>query len=81
MTKKEKQAREKGLLPFDVIAAAVDGSPEAIMAVMDHYKKFMIMQANVWVRDADGKFIKCYSQDIYDELFIKLIQAILSFKL
>lgn len=73
--------REKGLLPFEVIAAATTGDPEAVLKVIRNYEPYITLQAKRWFVKPNGESSYQVDQEIYDELIIKLIEAILSFKI
>ena len=81
MTKPSDNQKEKGLLPFEVIASANEGNPEAIAAVMKHYESYMKEQAKRWFVKPNGESNYAVDYEIYDELMIKLMEAILSFKI
>lgn len=74
MTKKNDDAeRERGLLPFDVIVAAVQGEPEALVKVIRHYEPYMTQQSKRWVVGPNGQSDQMVDQEIYDEVIIKLM--------
>ena len=63
--------RNKKLIPFEVIEKAVAGEPEAINAVLQHYKpriKYL------------SKYRGHINDDIQDRLQAQLMKAILQFR-
>ena len=81
MTMKSDDPREKGLLPFEVIVAATKGEPEAMLKVMKRYEGFMTEQSKRWYVKPSGESNFAPDQEIYDELLIRLIEVVLSFKI
>lgn len=73
--------KERGSLPFEVIVAANAGDPQAVMKIVKHYEGFMMMHAKRLYMKPNGESGYAVDQEIYDELLIKLIEAILSFKI
>ncbi len=60
------------LIPFETIEKAVTGEPEAVNAVLQHYKRHM-------------KYLSMYqghfNSDIQDSLETQLVKAILKFRI
>ena len=81
MTMKSDSQRERGLLPFEIIVAANEGDPEAVATIMKHYESYMKEQAKRWFVKPNGESNYAVDYEIYDELMIKLMEAILSFKI
>ncbi len=81
MNRESSKHNEKGLLPFEIIEAANAGDPEAIMSVLQHYEKYITMQAKREYMQPNGTSIYMVDQMIWDELVIKLIEAVLKFDL
>lgn len=81
MTMMSDSLKERGLLPFDIIVAANEGKPEAIGIVIKHYESYMLENAKRRFVKPNGESNYAVDQEIYDELLIKLIEAILSFKI
>lgn len=63
--------RNKKLIPFEVIEKAVVGEPEAINAVLQHYRpriKYL------------SKYQGHFNSDIQDRLQVQLMKAIIQFR-
>lgn len=63
--------RNKKLIPFEVIEKAVAGEPEAINAVLQHYRPHIKYLS---------KYQRHFNSDIQDRLQAQLIKAILQFR-
>ena len=59
--------RNKKLIPFEVIEKAVAGEPEAVDAVLRHFKYLSMYKGHI-------------NDDTQDRLKAKLIEAILKFR-
>ena len=81
MTMMSDSQKERGLLPFEIIVAANEGKPEAIAVVMKHYESYMMELAKRHFVKPNGESNYAVDYEIYDELMIKLMEAILSFKI
>lgn len=67
--------RQHGLLPYSVIASAVQGEPDAVKAVIRHYSNYM---ASLCLRTGCGVSM---DWDMYHRLEIRLTAAISTFRL
>lgn len=75
-----KNAKQK-LLPYKVIEAAVNGDPDAIYEVLRFYKNYMLTLSTRHYCDEKGNNYHNVDEEIYNHLQIKLMQAILLFRL
>ena len=73
------EERERGLLPYSVITKAVQGDPEAMIAVVRHYESYISRLSTRKLRDECGGFYYGIDMDIRDRLRAKLMRAILAF--
>lgn len=69
------------LLPFPVIAAAVDGNADAINAVLKHYAGYIAALSMRRLYDESGTPVLCIDEEMRRRLETKLITRILTFKL
>lgn len=76
-----KSASRKGVLPYEVIAAAVQGEPEAMQAVVQHYSGYIAALSMRTVYDRDGNPHTGVDEDLRCRLERKLILTILDFDL
>ena len=79
MKDRNSSQNEKGLLPFEMIRAANEGDLDAIVSVIVHYESYIRMQARRYYTKPNGQSEYATDDEIYDELVMKLIDAILSF--
>lgn len=68
------------LLPFPIIAAAVEGDTEAIRAVLKHYSGYIATLSARALYSIDGTPVFCLDEDLRQRLEVKLITRILTFK-
>ncbi len=71
----------KDLLPYPVIAAAVQGDPDAVNMVIRHYSGYIAALATRMSHDAHGNPCHQVDEDLRRRLETKLILAILDFDL
>ena len=71
----------KDLLPYPVIAAAVQGDPDAVNMVIRHYSGYIAALATRMSHDAHGNPYPQVDEDLRRRLETKLIIAILDFDL
>jgi len=72
---------ERGLLPYPVIVAATKGEPAAMKMVVEHYDSYISSLAMRKVRDERGNVYYGIDGDVRDRLRVKLMQAVLSFRI
>lgn len=72
---------KSGLLPFPVIAAAVDGNVDAINSVLKHYEGYIAALSMRKLYDENGCSHWCVDEEMRRRLETKLITRILTFKL
>ena len=71
----------KDLLPYPVIAAAVQGDLDAVNMVIRHYSGYIAALATRMSYDAHGNLYSQVDEDLRRRLETKLILAILDFDL
>ena len=71
---------ESGLLPYLVIIAATKGDPEAMNMVVQHYESYIAYLSMRKLRDERGNTYYGIDEDIRDRLRLRLMRAVLSFK-
>ena len=69
------------LLPFSVIAAAVNGNVDAINSVLRHYEGYIAALSTRKLYDESGCSHWCVDEEMRHRLETKLITRILNFKL
>lgn len=69
------------LLPYPVIAAAVNGDPDAVNHVVRHYSGYIATLSTRTSYDAQGVLRTQVDEDLRQRLETKLIVAILKFEL
>lgn len=69
------------LLPYLVIAAAVNGDPDAVNHVVRHYSGYIATLSTRTSYDAQGVLRTQVDEDLRQRLETKLIVAILKFEL
>ena len=69
------------LLPFPIIAAAINGNVDAINAVVKHYAGYIAALSTRQLYDESGTPILCIDEELRRRLETKLITRILTFKL
>ena len=69
------------LLPYPVIAAAVNGDPDAVNHVVQHYSGYIATLSTRTSYDAQGVLRTQVDEDLRQRLETKLIVAILKFGL
>lgn len=72
---------EEGLLPYEIIEAANKGNAEAILTVVQHYESYITEQAKRKMKDSFGNIYIGVDYEIRDELRLKLMKAIVAFKI
>ena len=72
---------ERGLLPYPVIIAATKGEPQAMNIVCQHYASYIARPSMRTLRDERGNTYYGIDEDIRDRLRLKLMQAVLIFKI
>lgn len=73
--------RKVALLPFPVIAAAVNGDPDAVVRVVRHYSGYMAVLSMRLSCGSLGSFQFQLDYDLYQRLESKLVAAIFQFHL
>jgi len=76
-----KKNKDIGLLPYELIEAAVSGDADALARVLEHYRILITKESMVYISNAHGATVRHLSRDIRDEVEIHLMKAICSFKL
>ena len=69
------------LLPFSVIASAVNGNVDAINSVLRHYEGYIAALSTRKLYDESGCSHCCVDEEMRHRLETKLITRILTFKL
>lgn len=80
MNNKSAKARS-GLLPFPVIAAAVNGNVDTIHSVLKHYEGYIAALSMRKLYDENGCSHWCVDEEMRRRLETKLITRILTFRL
>lgn len=80
MNNKSAKARS-GLLPFPVIAAAMNGNVDAIHSVLKHYEGYIAALSMRKLYDEKGCSHWCVDEEMRRKLETKLITRILTFRL
>ena len=68
------------LLPYTIIAAAVNGDVDAIQAVVDHYRGYIACLATRRMYDDNGNPHVCIDDYVRRRLETQLIAKLLMFK-
>ena len=68
-------------IDFATIIAAKDGSIEALRYILDFYKPIIRKLAQTVITDQNGKNRVIVDEDLCSELEIKLIVAVMNFKI
>ena len=74
-------ASRNNLLPYPVITAAVQGDPDAVNQVIDHYSGYIAAMSVRKSYDKNGNVCFTVDEDIRRRLETKLTIAILTFDL
>ena len=77
MTKENKGTAK--LLPFEVIAAAVQGDTNALCKVVEHYDGYIAKLCTRNLRDEYGNIYPCVDEELRNRLKIRLIARTLMF--
>lgn len=72
---------EQGLLPYSVISAAASGDSEAIRTTISHYSRYIAYLSMSKSCDKNGDFCWKVNNELCERLELKLIYAILKFKI
>lgn len=72
---------QSGLLPFPVVAAAVNGNVDAINSVLKHYDGYIAALSMRKLYDENARSHWCIDEEMRRRLETKLITRILNFKL
>ena len=65
-------------IPVDIITAAIQGKPDAISYVLNHYKKYIRKLAAQTLKDEYGNEYLFVDEDMVNRLQSKLIFSIIS---
>ena len=68
-------------LPFNVIAAAVEGDEDAIADVVKHFSGYIAVLSARWSYDEYGNVHRYVDETVRTELMNKLMQSICKFKI
>lgn len=79
--KKQKENRQRNLLPFEVIRAASSGNVGAIQVVLKHYEGYIAKLATRKFFDEYGHSYYCVDEALRKRLETKLITKVLDFKI
>lgn len=79
MTKKKKQNAE--ILPFEVIAAAVQGDTNALCKVLKYYDSYITKLSTRTVHDEYGNCFLFVDEEMCSRLKVRLIARTLTFKI
>ena len=71
---------ERGLLSYDVIAAASEGDLDAINQVVNHYRGYITYLSKINLYDEFGNQYEYFDEEKRQLLEIKLITKILCFR-
>ena len=80
MEQKNKQTKERNLLPFHIIKAASEGDVEAIHAVLAHYEGYIAKLSTRKMYDEFGQVHYCVDETLRRRLETKLIAKTLAFR-
>lgn len=64
-------------IDIDTIILAKSGDQTALEKILDHYKGYMLELCKFELYNASGTTYTCYDEDLYHELQLKLMIAIL----
>lgn len=81
MTSTQTENNERGLLPYPIIVAAIQGEPEAMKVITQHYGSYIASLTMRKLRDERGNIYWGIDEDMRDRLHSKLMQSILIFKI
>ena len=62
---------------IDTSLRAKSGDQTALEKILDHYKGYMLELCQFELYDASGRIYTCYDEDLYKELQLKLMIAVL----
>lgn len=79
MTKKKKH--NAGILPFEVIAAAVQGDTIALCKILKHYDGYITKLSTRTVRDEYGNRFSIVDEEMRSRLKVRLIARTLAFNI
>ena len=79
--KKQKENRQRNLLPFEVIRAASSGNVGAIQVVLKHYEGYIAKLATRKFFDEYRHSYNCVDEALRKRLETKLITKVLDFKI
>ena len=66
-------------LPYKTIKAATMGEPDAVAAVLQHYKAYIAKLSMRYLHDDEGNVYRCVDECMRCRLEIKLITGLLDF--
>lgn len=73
---------EEGLVPFEIIQAAVQGDPEAMASVLKHFERHIAQMSTRIFYDEFGQSHRCIDDDLKQRIECRLMaQIILKFKI
>ena len=81
MRKKRQNSRNENLVPFETIKAATEGNLDAIEKVLDHFDPYITSLARGLYIKPNGDYQYVIDQQLHDEISVKLIDAILKFRI
>lgn len=64
-------------VPLDTIVKAKSGDHTALEKILRHYQGYMLKLSQFELYDASGTVYTCLDEELYQELQLKLVKAIL----
>ena len=81
MRKKNRTNNDENLVPFKTIKAATEGDIDAIGKILDHFDPYINSVARGLYIKPNGEYQYVIDQQLHDEIAVKLIDAILKFRI
>ena len=79
--KRHSNIRKDNLVPFETIKAATEGNLEAIEIILEHFDPYITSLAKGLYIRPNGEYQYVIDQQVHDEISVKLIDAILKFRI
>ena len=76
-----RQKNSDDLVPFITIREAVEGRPEAIGRILDHFDPYIRSLSRGLYIKPNGEYQYVIDKQMHDEIAVKLIDAILKFRI
>ena len=79
--KRHNNIRKDNLVPFETIKAATEGNLETIEIILEHFDPYITSLAKGLYIRPNGEYQYVIDQQVHDEISVKLIDAILKFRI